>query len=455
MTAPEITLYNTAKRAKERFAPIDEANIRVYACGPTVYDFAHIGNGRTAVTFDQLFRILRHAYGAEYVTYVRNITDIEDKIIERAEKSGRGIRDITNETAEIYRRDVAELGCLPPTHEPRATEYIDEMTSLIGKLIEGGHAYEAEGHVLFEVSTMASYGALSRQSTDEMVAGSRVEVAPYKRSPMDFVLWKPSVGNQPGWKSPWGRGRPGWHIECSAMSESLLGETFDIHGGGIDLQFPHHENEVAQSQCAHNGAKMANFWMHGGFLQVENQKMSKSLGNFKTIHELTNQWPGELLRFQLLMTHYRQPLNWTIAAIDEAKAILDRWYRLIGDDVNGSGAVPKPVEVAMYDDLNAPKAIAEMHKLAGAAGRGDDLARQDLVAAGKLLGLFSQTADDWFKWRPQGQSIDAKMVEALIDQRNAARADKDYAEADRMRDELTNLGVTIEDGPDGTSWRVT
>ncbi len=450
-----LTIYDTGSREKRVFEPIDAANVRLYACGPTVYDYAHIGNGRTAVTFDLVFRVLRYVYGAEHVTYVRNITDIDDKIMARAVERGISIRELTNGTAEVYQKDMAGLGALPPTHEPRATDYVDGMVAMVQTLIDKGHAYEAEGHVLFDVSSDKEYGQLSGRSLDDMIAGARVEVAPYKRNATDFVLWKPSDDDMPGWDSPWGNGRPGWHLECSVMSEKLLGETFDIHGGGIDLTFPHHENEVAQSTCAHDGAALANYWMHGGFLQVDGEKMSKSLGNFLVVHDLLQDWPGEALRLHLFMTHYRQPLNWTGEGVREAKAILDRWYKVTAGagDVTGDD-VPADVAAALLDDFNTPQALAVMHGLNSEAQKGNADAARALKASGQLLGLFGQSAEEWAAWRPQSSAIDDAQVEDMIAARNAARKAKDFAEADRLRDELTAMGVEIKDGPEGTTWSV-
>lgn len=448
-----LAFHDTASREKRRFEPIDPANVRLYACGPTVYDYAHIGNGRTAVTFDLVFRVLRFVYGPDHVTYVRNITDVEDKIIERAAREGISIRDLTERTAQAYREDMAGLGCLPPSHEPRATSHIPGMIAMIATLIEKGHAYVAEGHVLFDVASDPDYGKLSHRSLDDMIAGARVEVAPYKRNPTDFVLWKPSPPGVPGWDSPWGRGRPGWHIECSAMSEALLGPTFDIHGGGIDLAFPHHENEIAQSECAHDGAPLANYWMHGGFLQVEGEKMSKSLGNFLIVHDLLRQWPGEALRLHLFMTHYRQPLNWTLEGVREARHILDRWYALIAGAGEVSEAdVPAEVVAALADDLNTPRALAALHQLASKAQKGDADAARGLKAAGRLIGLFGQRAEEWAAWRPADAAIDEAEVEALIAARARARKARDFAEADRIRDELAARGIVIKDSPEGTTW---
>ena len=357
--AAEITLYNTATRAKERFQPLDPANVRMYVCGPTVYDRAHIGNARPVVVFDVLFRLLRHVYGAEHVTYVRNITDVDDKINARAVAEKRPIREITDETAGWYHADMAALGALPPTHEPRATEYVPEMVAMIETLIARGNAYAAEGHVLFSVASFPAYGRFANRSLDEMQAGARVEVAPYKRDPMDFVLWKPSSSAEPGWPSPWGHGRPGWHIECSAMSEALLGASFDIHGGGIDLVFPHHENEIAQSACAHPEGEFARYWLHNGFLNVEGEKMSKSLGNFFTVRDLLDRGiPGEVMRFVLLSTHYRQPMDWTEAKVEEATMRHLRSWRDVGVGPERDRARPHAVVAALADDLNTPGAIS-------------------------------------------------------------------------------------------------
>jgi len=439
-----VKLYNTKTRKKDTFEPIDPKNVRMYVCGPTVYDYAHIGNARPAIVFDVLFRLLRHIYGEGNVTYARNITDIDDKIMVRAARDGKTIREVTEETTRIYMEDVAALGTLVPTLTPRATETVDEMVKMIGTLIDQGNAYEAEGHVLFAVKSMDDYGRFSGRSLDDMIAGARVEVAPYKRDPMDFVLWKPSEGGEPGWDSPWGFGRPGWHLECSAMIEKHLGETIDIHGGGVDLVFPHHENEVAQSACVHNGAPLANFWLHNGFLQVEGEKMSKSLGNFHTIHDLLGNWPGEALRLQMLMTHYRQPIDWTERSAREAIGTLGGWYALT-DGVK-AGEVPKSVLAALADDLNTPGAIAELHKLkTDPAG---------LKAGAQLLGLLSHSAAEWKELCVSCTDVNPATVDALIAKRIEARKAKDFAEADRIRDELVAMGVEIMDSAGGTTWKV-
>ncbi len=454
-----IQLYNTLTRSKAEFVPIDPTNVRMYVCGPTVYDFAHIGNARPVIVFDVLFRLLRHVYGAEHVTYVRNITDVDDKINARAVRDYPGlplneaIRRVTETTNAQYQADVTELGNLPPTFQPRATESLPEMIALIERLIAKGNAYVAEGHVLFDVGSMPDYGKLSGRSVDDMIAGARVDVAPYKRDPMDFVLWKPSDAATPGWDSPWGRGRPGWHIECSAMSWKHLGEVFDIHGGGVDLVFPHHENELAQSTCAHGTQVMANVWMHNGFLQVEGEKMSKSLGNFFTIRELLDRFRGENLRLQMLMTHYRQPTNWTEAGAKEARVILKNWYDAIAKvEDEALGEAPPAVVAALSDDLNTPEAIAELHRLRGLAAKSKDAARA-LRAGGVLLGLFGQTAEAFRSWMPAGSALDRAEVDALVAERFAARQARNWAEADRLRDVLADLGVAVEDGPGGSTWR--
>ena len=432
-----LRLFNTLTKSKDEFAPIDANNVRMYVCGPTVYDFAHIGNARPVIVFDVLFRLLRHIYGDAHVTYVRNITDVDDKINARAAERGVSIRTLTEETARIYEEDVAALGNLPPSVTPRATEHIPQMLRIIEQLVAAGHAYAADGHVLFDVSSKADYGKLSRRSLDEMIAGSRVEVAPYKKNPMDFVLWKPSDDALPGWDSPWGRGRPGWHIECSAMAGEYLGETFDIHGGGIDLQFPHHENEIAQSEGAHHGHPLANVWMHNGFLQVEGEKMSKSLGNFYTIRDLLADWPGEVLRFNMLRTHYRQPIDFTLAGLRESWKTLERWY-----EVTEPLADPAPdgeFFAALSDDLNTPAAIASLHQA-------------DEVALAGGLG-FLGFSNVQLKLAAK-QQVDTVAIAAAIEARKAAKAAKNFAESDRIRDELLAKGIVLKDGPQGTVWEI-
>jgi cysteinyl-tRNA synthetase len=452
----DLRLYDTLTREKRDFIPLDPARVRMYVCGPTVYDFAHIGNARPVIVFDVLFRLLRHLYGAGHVTYVRNITDVDDKINARAAERGVPIRELTEETYRNFKEDVAALGCLPPTVEPRATEHIAEMRTLIERLVASGNAYVAEEHVLFSVPTMPDYGRLARRSLDEMMAGARVDVAPYKRDPMDFVLWKPSKPGEPGWESPAGittPGRPGWHIECSAMSWKHLGETFDIHGGGIDLVFPHHENEIAQSRCAFHTPVMANYWMHNGFLQVEGEKMSKSLGNFFTIREVLDEWPGEAIRLAMLQTHYRQPINWTTAGLAEAKRTLDHWYALTANA--SPGMLCADVVDALRDDLNTPKALAAFHALRGEAANGAAGAAASLKASAQMMGLLQHDAATWAAWRPASLALDDKRIDELVSARNAARKARDFKESDRIRDELKAMGIEIEDRKDGTTtWRV-
>jgi cysteinyl-tRNA synthetase len=474
MPDAQLTLYNTLTRRKEPFAPIDPARVRMYVCGPTVYDFAHIGNARPVLVFDVLFRLLRHLYGAKHVSYVRNVTDVDDKINARAVERfpdmtpTDAIRALTESTLQQFHADLAGLGTLPPTVEPRATEHIPEMRALCDALIVKGHAYVAEEHVLFDVSSMPDYGRLANRSLDEMEAGARVDVAPYKRGPMDFVLWKPSKPTEPGWPSPAGivtDGRPGWHLECSAMAGKHLGETFDIHGGGIDLVFPHHENELAQSRCAHGTPVMANVWMHNGFLQVEGDKMSKSLGNFITIAELLKEWPGEALRLNMLRTQYRQPTDWTASGLEEAVKTLDRWYEFAGD--GDTNVAPEPaVFDALCDDLNTPKAIAELHGLINppAAGtsvtRTKDEARALLKASAKPLGLLRMTASEWKAVRTAGVTVDVAKVEAMIAARLQARRERNFAESDRIRDEIGAMGLTLKDTKDPatgeivTTWEI-
>ena len=455
-----IQLYNTLTRRKEAFAPIDPARVRLYVCGPTVYEPAHVGNARPVVVFDTLARVLRKVYGPEHVVYVRNITDVEDKIIAAAAQNRESIAELTRRTTEAYHADMTALGALPPDAEPRATAHIPGMIAMIERLLAKGHAYQAEGHVLFDVPSMPEYGQLARRSQEDMIAGARVEVAPYKKSPADFVLWKPSKPEDPGWESPWGRGRPGWHIECSAMSEALLGTTFDIHGGGIDLIFPHHENEIAQSRSAHDGAPLARLWMHNGFVQVNGEKMSKSLGNYITVHDLLDEGQkGEAIRLVLLSAHYRQPLDFTREGVKEATAQLDRFYGALqrSADVPVTQSEPSAdLLAALEDDLNTPAALAALHEAAARLNKATDLseraaAKASLLAGGALLGLLQQRPADWLKGGEGGP--DAAAVEALIAERIAARKSRDFAKADRIRDDLAKQGILLEDGPKGTAWR--
>jgi len=469
-----IRLYNTLTRRKDVLVPIDPERVTMYVCGPTVYSRSHIGNARPAVVFDVLRRLLRHQYGADHVLYARNITDIDDRIIAESAATGVPIGEITRRTEEWYLADMGALGVEPPDIAPHATTSIAAMVAMMETLIAKGHAYAAQGHVLFDVPSFAGYGALSRRPLDEMIAGARVEIAPYKKNPADFVLWKPSSDEQPGWASPWGRGRPGWHIECSAMIAESLGTTIDIHGGGQDLQFPHHENELAQSACAHDGAPLAQIWMHNGFLNMGSaEKMSKSLGNIQTIPELQAQgWHGEVLRLALLSAHYRQPLEWTGELLERCKERLDYFYGLLRRSKSERSyreKVPDSTFVlALTNDLNTPLAIGNLNRLAiflseclvrpvpelqdiwgpamwNASVQG---ARAKLISSARLLGLLEIDPDEWFQ-----SGFVVKDVDDLVAARNAARAAKNWAESDRIRNELTSAGIVLEDGPGGTTWR--
>ncbi|MBC6439928.1 MAG: cysteine--tRNA ligase [Rhodospirillales bacterium] len=443
--------HNTLTRQKERLEPIEPGKVGFYVCGPTVYDLIHLGNARPLVVFDVLFRLLNHRYGEENVKYVRNITDIDDKINAAAQERAIAISELTAMTIERFHEDTVALGCLEPSEEPRATAHIPEMIALIERLIGQGHAYAAEGHVLFDVPSYAAYGRLSGNSRDEIVAGARIEVAPYKKDAADFVLWKPSTGELPGWDSPWGYGRPGWHLECSAMSEKHLGRCFDIHGGGRDLIFPHHENEIAQTCAAHADAGFATIWMHNGFLSVEGEKMSKSLGNFYTVRALLDDWPGEALRFALLSAQYRQPLDFTFDLLRQARATLDRFYNAIGEAGDPEhGEIPADVLSALDDDLNTPLAVAAMHRLADRVFQGDRTAAASLRGAGAVLGLLQAPSQAWFQG---GDGNEASEIEGLIETRKAARANRDFAAADRIRDDLKARGIELKDGPEGTTWR--
>jgi cysteinyl-tRNA synthetase len=469
----ELRLYDTLTKEKRPFAPLDPNNVRMYVCGPTVYDFAHIGNARPVIVFDVLFRLLRHVYGEKHVTYVRNITDVDDKINDRAARDFPGlplndaIRKVTELTEKQFHEDVDALGALRPTVEPRATEHIGEMRAIIEKLVAGGFAYVAEDHVLFSPQAMNAankvlprYGALANRSLDEMIAGARVDVAPYKRDNTDFVLWKPAKLGEPSWPSPAGiaaPGRPGWHIECSAMAWKHLGEQFDIHGGGIDLVFPHHENELAQSCCAFHANRMANTWMHNGFLQVEGEKMSKSLGNFITIRDLLADWPGEVLRLNMLKTHYRSPIDWTAKALEESAKTLDDWYA-VANDAKGDRPADAVVE-ALSDDLNTPQMIAALHGLRSAAVSGGERERGEFAASLRLAGFLSESAAAWKGRKQQASGVDAQLIDRLIADRAAARARKDFKESDRIRDELAAMGIAIKDGKDAdgkpvTTWEI-
>ena len=445
---PELFLHDSLTRGRVRFTPRDPSHVRMYVCGPTVYDRAHLGNARPVVVFDVLARLLRLLFPR--LTYVRNITDVDDKINARAVETGETIGAITARTTADFHADMAALSALPPDVEPAATAHIPEMLTLIERLIAGGHAYAAAGHVLFRVASFAEYGRLSGRSPRELLAGARVEVAPYKQDPGDFVLWKPSPPELPGWDSPWGRGRPGWHIECSAMSWRYLGEDFDLHGGGQDLIFPHHENERAQSLCAFPHSHFAAVWMHNGMLLVNGEKMSKSLGNFRTVRDVLGLAPGEAVRLLLLKTHYRAALDFTEAGLAEARRELDRFYRALERAPAAPAAdLPAPVLAALCDDLNTPAALAAMHALADAALAGDAAAAAGLRAAGAVLGLLGAEPASWFR----GDADDAAAIEAAIADRLAARKARDFARADAIRADLAGQGILLEDGPAGTTWR--
>jgi cysteinyl-tRNA synthetase len=464
----DLRLYDTLSREKRNFVPLDRKNVRMYVCGPTVYDFAHIGNARPVIVFDVLFRLLRHLYGEQHVTYVRNITDVDDKINERAARDFPGqplneaIRNVTEQTEKQFHDDVDALGCLRPTVEPRATEHIAEMRDIIERLLQGGFAYVAEDHVLFSPEAMNAansilprYGALANRSLDEMIAGARVDIAPYKREATDFVLWKPSKPGEPSWPSPARikvEGRPGWHVECSAMAWKHLGQQFDIHGGGVDLVFPHHENELAQSCCAFHESRMANVWMHNGFLQVEGDKMSKSLGNFVTIRDLLADWPGEVLRLTMLKTHYRSPIDWTLKSVEESAKTLDDWYWVAGE-VKGEQPSRSVID-QLSDDLNTPQIIAVLHGLRNSAASGNERDRNEFAASLRLLGFLSESAAEWNGRKQRASGLDQKQVDNLIADRAAARARKDFKESDRIRDELAAMGVVVKDSKEGTTWEI-
>ncbi|HZE54701.1 MAG TPA: cysteine--tRNA ligase [Bradyrhizobium sp.] len=467
----DLRLYDTLTREKRLFTPLDPNHVRMYVCGPTVYDFAHIGNARPVIVFDVLFRLLRHLYGADHVTYVRNITDVDDKINDRAAHDFPGlplneaIRKVTEQTAAQFASDAAALGALTPTFEPRATDFVlprvdgkTDMVTLIKQLIARGHAYEAGGEVLFDTQSMPDYGALSGRKLDEQQAGARVAVDAHKKHPTDFVLWKLSSESEPGWESPWGRGRPGWHIECSAMSAAYLGDVFDIHGGGLDLIFPHHENEIAQSRCAHGTSIMANYWMHNGFLEVEGKKMSKSEGNFVTIDELLTtkrfggrKWPGEVLRLAMLKTQYRSPIDWTLRSLEESKKTIDAWYEVIGDDTQALGKPDAEFVEALLDDLNTPNAVTHLHGLVSeirgpASGPQQIELKRRLKTSAMLLGLLGQTQGDFYA--SNYTVVDEASIQALVDRRLEARKLGDFVEADRIRGELAAMGVLIKDSKD-------
>jgi cysteinyl-tRNA synthetase len=454
-----LSLYNSMTRSKQPFQPIDSERVTMYVCGPTVYNRVHIGNARPAVVFDTLYRLLMSLY--PNVQYARNITDIDDKIMKTAAQLGEDISVLSTRYAEAYFEDMQALNNLPPTIVPYATQHIPEMIDMISRLVAKSHAYESEGHVLFAVQSMADYGKLSGRSLDDMLAGARVEVASYKKYAGDFVLWKPSADGEPGWDSPWGRGRPGWHLECSAMIEKHLGDSIDIHGGGQDLIFPHHENEIAQSCCAHDGKPFANVWMHNGFINIEGEKMSKSLGNFRMVNDLLEQYPGEVLRYVILSAHYRSEQHFGKDLLDSAWRSLDALYGFLRTQVGTESAVVDIADThayaALLDDLNTPVAISELHKLAremnGADGNSVSEAKGRLLAVAGLMGLLQQDPEQWFTHSRGGTDISAEEIEVLIAKRNQAKADKDYAGADGVREELKAMGVVLEDSREGTKWR--
>ncbi|MEM1175832.1 MAG: cysteine--tRNA ligase [Pseudomonadota bacterium] len=454
-----IRLHDTLQGRKIEFTPLNEGEVTMYLCGPTVYNYAHIGNARPAVVFDLLARLLRRRYS---LTFARNFTDVDDKINQASLDTGKPISEITEKFSRIYNEDMAALGVQSPDIEPRATQHIDEMIEMIGQLIDKGFAYESSGHVLFNVEQFDDYGALSRRSLREMVAGARVEVADYKKNAHDFVLWKPSTPELPGWDSPWGRGRPGWHIECSAMAAKHLGKTIDIHAGGQDLVFPHHENEIAQSCCAHDGAPFARYWLHNGFLSIDSEKMSKSLGNVMLVHELIETIPGEVIRLALLSAHYRQPLDWSDETVDSARKMLDRLYGAVrgvevSDTARSNAVIPDALVDALEDDLNTPKAMAEFFALAKELNKASDPVQREtlaasMLAAGDLMGLLQSDVESWFAGNDDGE-LSGDAIDALIAERNQARADRDFQRADEIRDQLADAGIRIEDGAAGTTWR--
>ena len=454
-----IYLHDTLKQRKVLFTPIDADNVRMYVCGPTVYDKAHLGNAKTPVVYDVLYRLLCHVYGKEHVTYVSNITDVDDKILNKHKETGKSIREITEQTYNWYIEDMSQLNVLPPNFRPRATEYIDDMIELVRRLLANGHAYEAEKQVLFDVDSLPTYGRLSGRSMKEMLAGARIEVADYKKNPADFILWKPSAADQPGWNSPWGYGRPGWHLECSAMSSKLLGNDFDIHGGGSDLIFPHHENELAQSCGAFPGTNFAHYWVHTGMLMINGVKMSKSLGNFYTVEEVLAKAPAEALRLLFLTTHYHQPFNFTFEGLQNAKAILDKFYNALLKNKDVPTVPSKPQEKvveALADDLNTPLALSYLHEMVNALNKADDaqersVLKSELLASAYMLGLLYNDPETWFKGN--GSNNETAEIEALIQKRTDAKKSKDWATADAIRDELKARGIILEDSPTGTTWK--
>ena len=449
-----LQIYDTFSNEKKLFEPIDPSNVRMYVCGPTVYDFPHVGNARPVIVFDLLFRLLRRIYGIDNVTYVRNITDVDDKIITAASENNEDIKSLTERTIKFFHDDADYIGALEPTFEPKATDYINDMIDIINSLIEKDYAYVSEDNVLFSASKFSKYGQLSGKNLEEMIAGSRVEVESFKRSSSDFVLWKPSKSSEPGWDSPWGKGRPGWHIECSAMSEKLLGKNFDIHGGGQDLIFPHHENEIAQSECANN-EKFANYWLHNGFVNVEGNKMSKSEGNFVTVNQLKQKYQGEVIRLAMISTHYRQPLNWTENNLIECKKTLDKWYQLISENNFSfdNEKISSEVINALEDDLNTPKAISVLHQLYKDCKSNDRNTVETFLSSANFLGILMHTSSEWLSWGKEKLSIDEKQIELLISERKSARDNGNFEKADKIRNDLEHKGILLEDNEGKTTWR--
>ena len=443
-----LKISNTLTRSKENFVPIDEKNIRMYVCGPTVYDYPHVGNARPLIVFDLLFRLLSKIYPTSKITYVRNITDIDDKIIDASIRSKISIQDLTSKVTKDFHDDCNYLGCLSPTAEPKATDHLNEMINLVKKLIQNGFAYESNEHVYFQVSKFKKYGNLSNKKIEELISGSRVEISDNKKEPGDFVLWKPSKENEPSWDSPFGKGRPGWHLECSAMSEKYLGSHFDIHGGGLDLIFPHHENEIAQSVCANNNEKFSNYWLHNGYVTVEKQKMSKSLGNFITINQLKNNYNGQVVRLAMLSTHYTQPFDWNDNILEVSKKSLDKWYEFYSDQEED---ISEENLKFLLDDLNTPLMISNIHELYKKAKSGDNLSAKQLSSSCKILGIFNQNLDDWKSFKKIGK-ITPEEIEKLILKRNEARSKKDFKTSDEIRDLLVSKGVLIKDKDDNTTW---
>ena len=450
-----LHLYDTFSKSKREFRPIDPNNVRMYVCGPTVYDYAHVGNARPVIVFDTLFRIMRHSYGVDHVTYVRNITDIDDKIIEAANSNKEDISSLTSRTIQYFHEDASYIGALVPTIEPKATDHIKEMVEMIETLIVKGFAYEVDGNVLFSSSKYDQYGKLSGKNIDELIAGARVDIEDFKKEASDFILWKPSKDNEPGWESPWGKGRPGWHIECSAMSKKYLGDTFDIHGGGQDLIFPHHENEIAQSECCHE-KKFANYWLHNGFLTVEGNKMAKSNGNFITVNELKDRYHGEVIRLAMLMTHYRQPLNWTENSLLESKKILNKWFSFFLDiEISkvDEDFVDESILSALKDDINTPKAISELHQLFKNCTKEDVLSIKKFINSARLLGLMLSSPKEWMEWNVRENNLDEIKINELIEKRNLLRDQGNYSDADKIRDQLDELEIILEDKDGKTTWK--